>query len=63
MNFVAVLYRENGTIVQMMAAQQHVIEYQANRLGLSWLRVDEERSDYDVKFTVVDGVLTPKSDA
>lgn len=60
MHFVAVLYQEDGTIVQTMTGQQHLIEYQSDRLGLAWLRVDEERSDYDVNYLVIDGTLVAK---
>lgn len=60
---IAVLYHaEDGTIIQTMMGQRHNIENTAALLQCSWLEVFEQRDDYDAKFLVVDGKLTPKAE-
>lgn len=57
-----VLYRtSDGVILQTMMAQEVLVARTAQVMGCSYLEVFEQRDDYDSKFRVVDGELTPIS--
>lgn len=57
---IAVLYDEEGKILQTMMGQEVLIAYTAEEMGCRYLLVDEQRDDYDTAFRVVDGALVPQ---